>query len=86
MPEVEVNIELYCSCGAGICNNATAGTDGRGNPQFAIEPCSVCLDEAEVKGHDEGYASAQEEARGEIEGLEREIIELEGQLREERDE
>ena len=80
MPEVEVNIELYCSCGAGICNNATAGSDCRGQPMFTIEPCSVCLDAAEVQGHSEGYESAVEDARGEVEGLEREIGELEAKL------
>ena len=57
MPEIEVNIELFCSrCGAGICNNATAGkTKIRREPCFEIEPCQKCLQKEREEGYSDGY-------------------------------
>ena len=55
MPGVEVNIEIYCSCGEGICNHTVGGTDYRGNPIFTVEPCEKCLERAKEEGRDEGY-------------------------------
>lgn len=64
MPEIELNIELYCAtCGAGICGNGTA-TQRRGQPCFQIEACDKCVstadDEGYKRGYDAGYAEARE--------------------------
>ena len=56
MPDVTVNIDLWCArCGAGICNNGTARKRGGG---FDIEPCDKCLQEARSEGYDEGRAES----------------------------
>jgi len=58
MPDITVDISLYCSCGKGICNNATATTIN-GNPTFTIEPCEKCISAARDAGYDDGYAVAE---------------------------
>jgi len=61
MPEIEVDIEIFCSCGKGICNNATSGrTNSRRQPYFTIEPCKDCLEAAKQEGYDEGYKDRKE--------------------------
>jgi hypothetical protein len=64
MPEIEVNIELYCeTCGAGICGLGTA-TKTRGQACFRIEACDKCVSNADdagyKRGYDEGYQAARE--------------------------
>lgn len=60
MPEIGVNIELYCICGNGLCNNATAGhTRGRGEAFFEIEPCEKCLEKAKEEGKEEAEKEMQ---------------------------
>lgn len=62
MPEIAVDIELYCAkCGAGICANGTA-TTRRHQPCFQIEPCEKCLQNAEEHGREKGYKEGYEEA------------------------
>jgi len=48
MPDVTVEIEVYCaSCGAGLCNQTESTIGGHhGKPQFRVEPCERCLAEA----------------------------------------
>ena len=59
MPEITVNVELYCAyCGAGICNNGSERRDGRG---LDIEPCDNCLSKEYDKGYAEGYAKCEED-------------------------
>ncbi len=61
MPDIAVNIELYCErCGAGICGNATA-TARRGQPCFQVEPCDKCLSVEDDKGYARGYDDARKE-------------------------
>ena len=67
MPEIEVNIEVFCSCGNGICNNTSVGkTRGRGQPFFEVEPCKKCIDSAKDEsyneGYEKGYQAGKEEA------------------------
>jgi len=60
MPDIEVNIEIYCTgCGAGICSNATA-TQVRRQPCFQVEPCEKCMGKAEAAGREEGYKEGYE--------------------------
>lgn len=64
MPEIAVNIEIYCaSCGQGICNYADAGkTRGRGEPIFTITPCPKCMEAEYDRGYSEGFEHGKEEA------------------------
>ena len=56
MPEIEVNIELYCTCGEGLCRHSKATTTRtRNEPMFEIAPCAKCLDSAREEGYDEGH-------------------------------
>lgn len=66
MPSVEVEIEVYCSCGEGLCRQTSVGnTRGRGQQYFTVEPCQKCLeaehDKGHRKGYDEGYVDKEKE-------------------------
>ena len=63
MPEVTVDVEVYCqSCGGGLCNQTESTvTRTRGEPSFRVEPCKACLEEARSEGYDEGYAKGTED-------------------------
>jgi len=63
MPEIEVNIEVYCAvCGEGLCNQTEfVKTYRRGESSFRVEPCSKCLQEAKDQGYEEGYEEAKNE-------------------------
>ncbi|KKL71095.1 hypothetical protein LCGC14_2098320 [marine sediment metagenome] len=64
MPEVNVEVEVYCSCGEGLCNQTTTGqTPGRGQPFFTVEACTTCL----AKERDEGFQAGQDAAVEEAE-------------------
>lgn len=57
----EVEFEVYCSCGAHLCNQSTGdNTKGRGYPFVTVEPCSKCLDEKYVEGIATGRTEAIE--------------------------
>ena len=55
MPEITIDVEIWCSCGAGLCHQAAAHRSGRG---IVVEPCEKCLADAKS----EGYQEAQDEA------------------------
>ena len=54
MPEISVEIEIYCEeCGAGLCNGSRGTkTRMRGQPAFFVEPCKKCLEDSFKKGYD----------------------------------
>ena len=52
---VDVDIEVWCSCGSGLCNQ----TDG-GNGCVTVEPCSHCLEQAREDGRDDGYSDGEQ--------------------------
>ena len=55
MPDIEVNIELYCAtCEGGISDRGTAKVH-RGQPCFYIEACATCIEKADVAGYERGY-------------------------------
>lgn len=55
MPNIGVDIELYCdTCGSGICANGTA-TYTRNQPCFRIDACQKCMSNAENDGYDKGH-------------------------------
>jgi len=57
MPEVNVEIEVYCSCGEGLCSQSTSGnTQRRNQPYITVEPCQKCLGSVEDKSYEKGYS------------------------------
>jgi hypothetical protein len=67
MPQLEVSFNVYCSCGAGLCNQTTVDSDGYGSAIITIEPCEACLEVAHAdgrnEGYDEGYADGSNECQ-----------------------
>jgi len=60
MPEVSIDIEIYCSCGQGLCSQSTGGS-GRYGPNITVEPCEKCVDESYERGVEDGWEKAQDE-------------------------
>ncbi len=58
MPTINVDFEVWCSCGNGLCNQTSNKKGG-----IKIEPCQECLDAAEEKGYDRGYDKGLEDGR-----------------------
>lgn len=58
MPEISIDVEVWCSCGEGLCNQSSAEHRGRG---IVVEPCGKCLEIAKQEGYDEGYDETQKE-------------------------
>lgn len=62
MPDINVEFEVFCSCGAGLCQQSQVRYSyNRHEPQVVIEPCERCLDKAYDRGYAEGQAAAREE-------------------------
>jgi hypothetical protein len=64
MPEIEIiaEIEVYCSCGEGLCRQTSTGrTSGRHQPYFTVEPCQKCLNNSEEAGYIRGYSAKEKE-------------------------
>jgi len=55
MPSFEVEFEVFCSCGEGLCSQSE-GSSGRGGPRVTVEPCEKCKDAA----YEEGAESERE--------------------------
>ena len=55
MPNVTLNVEVYCSCGEGLCNQTDTSQDRYGNPALTVTPCEKCLKAAHDEGFDEGF-------------------------------
>ena len=53
MPDLTVDINVYCSCGEGLCNQSKIKNDRYGI-SLTVEPCQKCLDRAKDSGKDEG--------------------------------
>lgn len=58
MPVIPCEFEVYCSCGQGLCNNSTEGTN-RHSHYITIEPCQKCLDSKYEEGHSDGFDEAR---------------------------
>ena len=62
MPNFDVEFEVFCSCGEGLCNvSETRVSRNRSVPQVVVEPCSKCVDKAKNSGYDEGYKTGQKD-------------------------
>ena len=60
MPTLELDFEVWCSCGEGLCNQ----TDTRGRQKrvgITISPCEKCLSREYDKGFKDGADSKKEE-------------------------
>jgi hypothetical protein len=54
MPEISVDIEIYCAkCGAGICNSVQSQRK-HNKEVFVVEPCDKCMETARDEGYEEG--------------------------------
>ena len=60
MPSFELEFEVFCTCGKGLCPQASTGeTPGRRMPYVTVAPCEDCLDNAKTDGHEEGYKEGE---------------------------
>ena len=60
MPDISVNIEIWCSCGNGLCGLTSVYHKKYGPEGFVAEPCPKCLENARNEGHEIGYDEAKE--------------------------
>ena len=54
--EVDVEIEVWCSCGTGLCRQSVGG-DG----SITVEPCKDCLQNKYDEGFEDGYTTGTED-------------------------
>lgn len=68
MPDFDLNIdfEVWCSCGNSLCNQASTNNSGK-SPSVTIEPCEKCINSARDEGYDDGYEQGLDEGRSESE-------------------
>ena len=59
MPEITIDIEVWCSCGEGLCHQSSEHAGNRTG--IDVEPCEKCINAARQEGHDEGYTERKEE-------------------------
>jgi len=60
MPYLTLEFEVYCSCGAGLCNQSDTGI-GRNGQLVTIEPCQKCLEEQYNLGYAKGHDNSEED-------------------------
>ncbi|MFH1525819.1 MAG: hypothetical protein ABIG69_04070 [Bacteroidota bacterium] len=53
----EISIEVYCSCGNGLCHQTKCKRSG----EITVEPCKNCLKEKYNEGYEDGYEQAKKE-------------------------
>jgi len=71
MPLFEIEFEVYCECGEGLCNStAVRKSKNRGVDQIVVGPCKSCIEEVENEKDNEIYY------------LKKEILELEIKIEE----
>lgn len=64
-PAFTLEFEVFCSCGAALCNSSETGTTPRrGTPFLRVEPCGRCLEKEYDRGVQTGKTEGQEEGRG----------------------
>jgi hypothetical protein len=60
MPNVTIDIQVWCSCGKGLCNQSTE-KQGRFGPGIEVEPCETCMSKEYDRGVDDGYEKRAQE-------------------------
>jgi len=74
----EVEFEVFCSCGEGICNQSEGRQSRhRGMPQVVVEPCPKCMEAAKEAGREDGYDQGSNEMSDK---LQPQIDELQAQV------
>lgn len=63
MPELSVDFDVYCSCGAPLCDQTDVSQDRYG-AKLTVEPCQKCLDEARDNGFNDGWKEGTKEQKG----------------------
>ena len=61
MPLLEVEFEVQCTCGNGLCNQSTVDNKGRYS-MVTVEPCERCKDDSYNKGYEAGYEAGYDAA------------------------
>lgn len=74
MPEIEINIDVYCGkCGDGLCNQTTSESGSYNRPpHFSVAPCERCLGDGYAEGKEEGHSEGYDEGydEGKADGIE----------------
>lgn len=75
--KVDIDFEVFCTCGNGICNKSeTRKSRVRGEPQVVVEPCEICIKSAVKEAEEE----VEERLGEEIENLKEQIEVLRSRL------
>jgi hypothetical protein len=61
MPSFDVDFEVFCECGYGLCKDSTTEKDRHGNLMVTVTPCPRCLQKARDAGYDDGYQEGSKE-------------------------
>lgn len=62
MPTLELDFEVWCSCGEGLCNQSEA-TNKHGRKGIIVEPCKRCMEKERDAGESDGYDRGLEDGR-----------------------
>lgn len=60
MPTFNVDFEVFCLCGEGLCNQSVAES-GRRGLKVIVSPCPKCQEKAYERGYDKGTEDASME-------------------------
>lgn len=60
--DIEVEFEVFCSCGNGLCNQSVAKSDSRRRLSVTVEPCEKCKRKNYDDGYEDGYDKGLEDA------------------------
>lgn len=52
--EVRVDVQVWCSCGQGLCRQSEV-EEKNGEIHVTVEPCEKCLKAERDSGYDEGH-------------------------------
>ncbi len=50
----EIEFEVYCSCGAGLCNQSRTEERCGKSRRLIVEPCEKCLQDSYQTGFEKG--------------------------------
>jgi len=68
MPEFSVDFEVFCSCGAPLCNKSEGrNSRNRGLPQVVVSPCEKCLQKEYDAGYEDGHKQGHEDGKKDYE-------------------
>ena len=56
--EVTIDIEVWCDCGEGLCNQSVTERHGRG---IVVTPCEKCMEVEYERGRGDGIIEAKED-------------------------